>query len=78
MTEHADRHVAAGAAAPLVYSVEEAASVLGIGRTFMFRLVAAGEIESFKIGNRRKITRDALDAYIAEQLSKQASDRSRR
>ena len=45
----------------LVYSVEEAADLLGIGRTFMFHLVATGEIESFKIGRRRKIHREALD-----------------
>jgi excisionase family DNA binding protein len=57
----------------LLYSVEEAAELLGIGRTFMFQLVASGEIDSFKIGNRRKIHRDALDAYVsrlrAEQLA---------
>ncbi len=57
----------------LVYSVDEAADLLGIGRTFMYHLVANGEIESFKIGNRRKIPRDAISQYIdrlrAEQLS---------
>jgi excisionase family DNA binding protein len=57
----------------LLYSVEEAAELLGIGRTFMFHLVASGEIESFKIGNRRKIHREAIDAYVnrlrAEQLA---------
>ena len=49
----------------LVYSVDEAADLLGIGRTYMFRLVTTGEIDSFKIGSRRKIPRDALDRYIA-------------
>lgn len=52
----------------LLYSVEEAAHLLGIGRTYMFHLVATGEVRSIKIGKRRKIPYDALQAYI-ERLS---------
>lgn len=55
----------------LLYSVDEAAELLGIGRTFMFHLVATGEIDSFKIGKRRKIPRDALDTYIDRLRSEQ-------
>ena len=51
--------------ARMLYSAEEAAELLGIGRTFLFQLLATGEIDSVKIGRRRKITRDALDRYIA-------------
>lgn len=57
----------------LLYSVEEAAQLLGIGRTFMFQLVATGEVDSLKIGNRRKIHRDALDSYIARLRAEQTS-----
>jgi len=57
----------------LVYSVEEAADLLGIGRTFMFQLVATSEIDSFKIGNRRKIPRDAIDGYINRLRAEQAA-----
>jgi len=53
-----------GAAGRLLYSVEETAELLGVGRTFMFYLVATGEIESLKIGKLRKIPRDAIDSYI--------------
>jgi excisionase family DNA binding protein len=70
MTERPERP--AGAVGRLAYSVEEAADLLGIGRTFMFHLVATGEIDSFKIGNRRKIHRDALDGYIERLRSEQA------
>jgi excisionase family DNA binding protein len=56
----------------LLYSIEEAAELLGIGRTFMFHLVASGEVDSFKIGKRRKIHRDALDSYIARLRSEEA------
>jgi len=48
----------------LLYSVEEAALMLGIGRTYMFELVATGQVGSLKIGKRRKVTRAALDEFI--------------
>ena len=70
MTKHLERASAPGR---LLYSVEEAADLLGIGRTFMFHLVATGEIDSFKIGKRRKIPRDALDGYIERLRSEQAA-----
>jgi excisionase family DNA binding protein len=70
MTDRAERQ--ATPPARFLYSVEEAAYHLGIGRTFMFHLLATGEIDSFKIGNRRKITRDALDAYVSRLQAEQA------
>ena len=71
MTQHAERPL--NATSRLLYSVEEAADLLGIGRTFMFHLLATGEIDSFKIGKRRKIPRDALDGYIERLRSEQAA-----
>jgi excisionase family DNA binding protein len=71
MTGHAE--MPASASRRLVYSVDEAADLLGIGRTFMFHLVATGEIDSFKIGKRRKIPRDALDRYIERLRQEQAA-----
>jgi excisionase family DNA binding protein len=61
----------------LAYSVEEATVLLGIGRTFMFQLIATGEIESFKIGNLRKISHEALTGYIDRLRSEQAAAVSR-
>lgn len=57
----------------LLYSVEEAAGLLGIGRTMMFHLLATGEIESLKIGRRRKIPRDAIDGYIERLRAQQGA-----
>jgi excisionase family DNA binding protein len=57
----------------LLYSVEEAANLLGIGRTFMFQLVATGEIDSFKVGKHRKIPHGALDTYIKRLREEQAA-----
>lgn len=71
MTEPAGRTT--GKPEQILYSVEEAASMLGIGRTFMFHLIATGAIESFKIGNRRKIPGDAIRAYIRRLLSEQSA-----
>jgi excisionase family DNA binding protein len=63
----------------LAYSVEEAATQLGIGRTFMFQLIATGEIESFKIGKLRKISHGALIDYLNRLRAEQsaAADRFR-
>lgn len=71
MTEPASRP--ADKPAQILYSVEEAASMLGIGRTFMFRLVALGAIESFKIGKRRVIRGDAISAFVDRLLAEQTA-----
>ena len=71
MTRHTERP--RGDPGRLVYSVQEAADLLGISRSFMFQLVATGEIDSFKIGKRRKIPREALDGYIQRLRSEQAA-----
>jgi excisionase family DNA binding protein len=72
VTEHAARPQ--GRPGQLLYSVEEAADLLGIGRTFMFHLLATGEVDSLKIGKRRKIHRDALDGYIERLRAAQSRD----
>ena len=62
MTERAEGPTTAPG--PLLYSVEEAARLLGLGRTSMFHLVTRGEVGSVKIGRCRKIPREALAEYI--------------
>jgi excisionase family DNA binding protein len=42
----------------------EAAVLLGIGKTKLYELLAAGEIESVLIGRCRRIPRPALDDYV--------------
>ena len=58
----------------ILLSAEEAAEVLGIGRTFVFELVAKGRLESIKIGRRRLIPRDALERLVAEERERQAAE----
>jgi len=44
--------------------VEEAADRLGIGRTLMYALITAGEVESVRIGRLRRVPADALERYV--------------
>jgi excisionase family DNA binding protein len=48
----------------LVLTVEEAADRLRIGRTLMYALIAAGEVESVRIGRLRRVPADALAVYV--------------
>ena len=46
-------------------SVEEAARRLRIGRTTMYGLISAGEIETVTIGRRRLVPPECVTAYVA-------------
>ena len=59
--------------APRLLSVAEASAVLGVGRTQVFALLN-GQLESVKIGARRLVPADALDAYVAKLRTDQAGD----
>jgi excisionase family DNA binding protein len=50
---------------PLLLRFEEAGRVLGVGRTKVFELVAAGELEAVSIGSARRIPTQALAEYVA-------------
>jgi len=49
----------------LLYRVGEAAEILAVSRSKMWEIVLCGDIESVKIDGSRRITRDAIDAYVA-------------
>jgi excisionase family DNA binding protein len=48
----------------LAYSIAEASSLTGIGRTTLYRLMDRGELQSRKIGRRRLILASALLALV--------------
>ena len=54
--------------AKLLLSVSEAAYLLSIGRSRCYDLVLGGELRSLKLGRRRLIPREALDAFVTQQL----------
>ncbi|MFC3997969.1 helix-turn-helix domain-containing protein [Nocardiopsis sediminis] len=47
-----------------LYRVEEAAKLLGIGRTRAFEQVRLGRLKSVKLGNSRLIPAAALDDFV--------------
>jgi len=50
--------------APLAYSIKEASRVTSLGRTRIFQLIAAGRLETVKIGQRRLIPAHALHKLL--------------
>lgn len=53
----------------LLLRPEEAAEALGLGRTKLYSLIAAGEIESLTIGKRRLIPREAVSDFVERARS---------
>jgi excisionase family DNA binding protein len=47
-------------------SVNETLTMLGIGRTKLYELIGAGEVESVKIGKRTLIKRVSVERFIGE------------
>ena len=54
----------------LLVSVEEAAQMLSIGRSLVYKLVLSQQVLSVKIGRTRRIPVFALEAFIARQSEK--------
>lgn len=46
-------------------NVDEAAAALGIGRTAVYNLIAAGRLKSVTSGRRRLVSTGAIATYIA-------------
>ncbi|MEM9654350.1 MAG: helix-turn-helix domain-containing protein [Actinomycetota bacterium] len=52
----------------MLFSVDQAATVLGIGRTNVYALIGRGELRSVKVGGRRLVPRIALEAFVTQML----------
>jgi excisionase family DNA binding protein len=48
----------------LLYTVMEASRVTSLSRATIYRLIGSGRIPSVTIGRARRITRDALAAFL--------------
>jgi excisionase family DNA binding protein len=57
---------------PLLYTVERAAERLEIGRTTVYELIRAGELEAIKIGGARRIPAAALHEYVERLRAEQS------
>jgi len=49
----------------LAISINEAAKVLGMGRTSIYGMIADGRLEAFKFGRRRLIKADSIRRLVA-------------
>lgn len=54
---------------PALLTVTEAASMLAIGRTTVYELIAAGEIETIHIGRSTRIPTVAIAEFVAARRS---------
>ena len=52
---------------PIALRVPDAAAAIGISRSLMYELLKDRSIPSLKIGGRRVILREELDAFLSRQ-----------
>lgn len=53
----------------LLFTVGEAMQLLSLSRAFIYRLIQRGELESIKVCGSRRITWDALQAFVKRQVA---------
>ncbi|MHB8312384.1 MAG: helix-turn-helix domain-containing protein [Candidatus Dormibacteria bacterium] len=58
------------------YTVDQAAQALGIGRSRAWVMISHGEIPSIKLGKLRRVPVEALRAWVAAEVARQAAERS--
>lgn len=54
----------------IVYSVTEVAELLGISRSYAYKLVKEGKIPVLDLGNRKVVPKAYLDKWIKEKSKK--------
>jgi excisionase family DNA binding protein len=57
---------------PILLRVDEAAHLLGIGRTRVYDLIRLGLLRSVKVFGSRRIPRDAIDEYVRSLTARAA------
>jgi excisionase family DNA binding protein len=60
----------------LLLTVEEVAKRLRLGRTFVYRLISSGELESVKVGRLRRVPAACLPEYVAALRGARKADGS--
>ena len=58
---------------PLALSVEDAARATSLGRTKLFELIRAREIEAVKVGGRTLVPVASLKAFLAKKAAPHAA-----
>ena len=53
----------------IAFSMAEAADLLGVSRVTLYNQIAAGNLETVKVGRRRLITREQIDAFLRHRAA---------
>ncbi len=56
---------------PICVKVNDAARMIGVGRTKLYGLIASGEIEAIKLGKSTRITTASLHELIMRQRGRE-------
>jgi excisionase family DNA binding protein len=64
--ENKQRGTAAGVV-PLLLTIPQAAAVLAVGRTTVYELIAAGDLEAVHIGRSARVPVAAVEDYVERQ-----------
>ena len=54
---------------PLAYQIPAVAALLQVGRSTVYELIRTGALPAIKIRRSRRVTKAALDAYLAERAA---------
>ena len=57
----------------LLFSMEEGWESTGLGRSTFLQLVREGRIETVRVGRRRLVTAEALEAFVASLKAEDAA-----
>ena len=52
----------------LLLDIASVSGLLSIGRSRTYQLVMSGQLASLKLGRRRLIPREAVEAFVAKQM----------
>lgn len=59
--------IAPSSSEPICVRVNDAARMIGVGRTKLYELIAAGEVETIKLGKSTRITTASLHDLVRRQ-----------
>lgn len=54
---------------PICVKVNEAARMIGVGRTKLYELIAAGEVDVVKLGKSTRVTTSSLKSLVERNVS---------
>lgn len=57
---------------PLLLRAEEVANLLGLGRTKIFQMLAAGELPALRIGRCVRVPRADLEAWVRSRTARRS------